>query len=495
MNANEPGHNMPTPKGVEAEETETLRLRVSKDMMRVLVDCSLDGKDFEEIAGVIVSKLRSFGIAKPPTHNVVVQWLCDQARMGGVLEGAVLVEGVPLVPPVDGVIDWAGDFFNQGFVLDESSDRVDFRNHAGQRNVKREQLLATIVAPQKGKNGRDVRGQIIRARKPKLPKIRLGCNVRVDEGSSTYYSEIDGRIRWHRNFLSVDERFEIEGDVGLDTGNISHSGSVIVHRDVLEGARLEAIGDIEVFGVVESAHVQTGGSLVVHGGITGAVGSHIIAAGGVSALYIIDANVQAGEDVVVDREIVQSTVQTRGAIYMPRGRVVGGQLVALGGIDVGQVGSAASVPTEVIAGEDYCLEGQLLSVRTRTKRTAANVEKIHATLEPLRGKVSALSDEKKAVVTKLLEQVNMMEASLRALAGEEDELRRETQERENHTVLIRNTLFSDSRIGAHGEMFVAKETHKGPVSPVKSPDGLRMQVTRRKSIEKVTGEEAQGTTT
>jgi uncharacterized protein len=484
MNASDRKNEAQTSEPPEEEQDECFRVYVSKDKMRVLLDCDTEGKELVVLAGDIISKLTTFGVARPPSEHWVASCLSQNSKNSAKLEEVVLVEGMPPIPPVDGQIVWSGDFFNTGFERDENTDRVDFRRHAGQRNVKSEQLLATIVDPIQGENGCDVLGKTIRARKPKRCRIRLGTNIRVDEDTHAHYSTIDGRIRWNNDMLSVDDLYEISGDVGLETGDFSHTGAVLIQRDVLEGARIEAVGDIEVMGVIESAHVQTSGALFVHGGITGAEGSHVVAAGGIFAHYILDADVRAGEDIVVEREIVQSTVQTLGAVHIKSGRIVGGTVTALGGVDVGQIGSAASVPTEVVAGEDYCLQGRILIVRNKIDAAKRNVSRIHATIDPLRAKLATLPEKKKEVITTLLNQLPKIEAELLALVEEEKELHRESHAKANHTILIRKYLHPESKLKTKGEYIHVHEGIDGPVKPVYTAEGVKIAATHMRDLGK-----------
>lgn len=484
----ESGTETGTPNSPALTEEDAFHLQVTKDKMAILLDCNTAGRNLPSLAEEIIARLLTFGVTTPPSAEWLAGWLKERTSENLTITKEVVVSGMPPIPPVDGHIEWGGDFFNKGYVLDEGADRVDFRSHAGQRNVKSDQLLAAVKEPRAGEHGYDVFGEEVRARKPRRRRIRAGHNVRQDVTTDTYYSEIAGRIRFVNEILSVDDHYEIKGDVGLKTGHISHAGSLRVQGDVLEGSRIEAMGDIEIMGVVEAAHIQTGGTLTVHGGITGVDGAHIIAAGGVAARYILDATVQAGDDIVVEREIVQSTVHTRGAVYVRSGRIVGGHVTALGGVDAREIGSAAQVVTEVTAGEDFCLEGQLFMVHSKVIRLKQNIARIHASIEPLRGKIAQLPPEKKQVIRTLLEQLAMMEATLAELTEEEEELREESRSRENHTILIRHKVFPEARLRVRGEVIRVQEIYTGRLRPVPTKEGIRIAMTNVRTLNRARSE-------
>ena len=61
--------------------------------------------------------------------------------------------------------------------------------------------------------------------------------------------------------------FEVDGDVDVSIGNISFVGSIIVRGTIRSGFKVEAEGDIEVWGNVEAATVQSQGNVIIRGNI------------------------------------------------------------------------------------------------------------------------------------------------------------------------------------------------------------------------------------
>lgn len=464
------------------EDGPEIRLKLSKDRMCLYLDCDATGADSRELAEAILARLIAFGVRKAPGIDRLHRWLREQVERSPRLESVPVLEGVPPVQPIDGRIDWGGDFFTPGFVVDEETGRVNFRKHAANRSVEEGQRLATVLDPVPGQNGADVTGRPLRVRRPRKQRLRAGANVHEDPDSATFYAARAGRFRLNQNTVSVDEVYEIRGDVGLKTGDISHRGAVLVHRDVLAGTRLEAVGDIDVLGVVDGAHVQTGGALHVRGGITGAAGARVIAAGGVHAKFILDAEVQSSGDVVVEREILHTQINTLGALYVPKGRVAGGRVAALGGIDVGQAGSPSSARTELVAGEDYGLEGRVEILKNQLMRLEENVKKIRGTIAPMKGKIASLPAKSKDAIRILLSKLPAMEASIESLHDEIEEERAHSRNRARPIILIRKRLFPDTHLEIHGETYHAREEAAGPVRPAMVDGHVRLVPTRMQSL-------------
>jgi uncharacterized protein (DUF342 family) len=327
------------------------KLVVSPDRMAVLLDCDTSSVDLKELVEAIRERMLRMGIAKPPDSARLLLLLTAAVEKDPTIEGLALAEGLEPVQPVDGRIEWARDFFNPGFVVDERTGKIDYRQRAAMTSVMEGDLLARLIPPLEGKAGSDVFGKPIPTAKPRHPAIRAGKNVRHDKEESVYYAAASGRIRWVDGVLTVDNIYQIRGNVGPATGHITHPGAVVVTGDVQEGYNITSLGDIEVLGVVQAAQLQTSGNLMVRGGIIGAEGQRIAVSGDIHAKFIVDARVLAGGDVYVEREIIQSHVMSRGSIKIPSGRVVGGEILALQGVVAGQVGSMASIFTTVVAGE------------------------------------------------------------------------------------------------------------------------------------------------
>ena len=143
------------------------------------------------------------GIAHAPDADALARWLREQEARGTRIEGAILVRGEAPVWPQDGTIEWGGNFFDTGFLMDEATGAVDYRRHAAQVAVKQGQFLARFIPPRPGTEGRDVFGKRIEVQRPKTPRIRAGANVCSDESGNEFYATKDGRVRFAEDKLLV----------------------------------------------------------------------------------------------------------------------------------------------------------------------------------------------------------------------------------------------------------------------------------------------------
>jgi uncharacterized protein (DUF342 family) len=452
--------------------------------MAVVVDCTLPEEDLEAFAIRLEDELRAQGISRVPPREELVAWLQQTADADRCIKGASLIEGRPPVAPVDGAVEWAANFFDSGFVFNEKTGLIDYRQRAAQQSVAEGQVLARISPPVPGQEGEDVFGKRVRVPKPKPVRLRPGENVRQDPAGTTLYAATSGRIRLDKrgawDLLAVDKVFRIPGSVGLETGNINHPGALEIGRDILEGAKVQAEGDIDVRQTVEAADVDAGGNLTVRGGLTGRVGRKIRIEGSIHARFILDADIEAGGDIVVEREIVHSIVKTRGAIMVPYGRIVGGEAVALRGFSVGQAGSPGAIPTVLIAGMDYQLERKVAEKEARISLLEETLAKIQTPLKPWLSQIEAagphaLSPEQRQAISSLLEKISEIRNDIEDLRNEVTEMRSRAEGPPNFKIEIRNVAYPETLFCVGKERLRLREEFRGSTCVVMHNEQLEIR--------------------
>jgi len=448
------------------DETAKLEVyvRVSANSLSVLVDCVVTEANVGELVDMLSSQLAALKIALPPDRDSLVSWVVGEVSAHGpVLKDAVVVKGVAPVPSVDGQIEWAGSFFDRGFVIDETTGTIDYRRRAAQHSVQPGQLLAKIKLPVPGVDGQDVFGRRIRVPQGKAAPIRTGENVRKEEPEGSLYAAAEGRVRWGGNTLSVDKVCVVEGSVGMESGNVDHPGAVEVMQDVLENASVKAKGDVEVRQVVEHADIETGGTLTVRGGISGGTTHTVVAAGSVHARYILDAHVEAGQDVVVEREVVHSSVKTRGALVMPKGRLIGGETVALHGGVIGQISSPASVPTTFVAGEDFRLSAILGEKGKALGQLNGELAQLENRTKTILGRVATLPPETQAKLDEMQKQSELLKRQIEGLNEEIQEIRQASAQETRYAVEVRTMIYPEAIFCMGRERLRVQKEIPGPV--------------------------------
>jgi uncharacterized protein len=451
-----------------------IRVQVSGDKMQVLLTCEGPVAAPAELVAQVEDALAALPFEIPPDK---ARWEPRLAAWSSQAEprDVVLLEGTPPVPPRHGRIEWIADFFSAGFVVDDTTDRVNYRKRAAQQSVEKGQLLGRIIAPVEGEDGVDALGRKIAVEKARPARARAGANVRLDEMDGALYAEATGRIRFKDGLVTVDQVVTIEGSVGLETGDIRHPGALVVRGDVEADSVIETKGDIEVMGLMEPASVTTEGSLIVHGGITGADDKRIVVGGGVRAKFIMDAVIEARGSVVVETEIVQASIRARGAVSCGRGRIVGGTITAQGGIEATQTGSEAGVPTQLTAGEDLDLADQLEACDAALADWKRQRDRICERVAPLRQRVDRLDGPVQQALGKLEQQVTQIEEQMASIEAKKRRLRAESRAQCRPQVFIYGRAHAETLLTVGEEKTRFTETVQGPLCVETFEKRLRMR--------------------
>ncbi len=378
-------------------------VRISRDQVTVMLDCPDPMADLAATAALIVGKFEELKLPEYPDQAMVQEMLQAIATPGAYLQDQPLIMGEHPVPPQDGRLEWARDFFATGWAEDAETGAVNHWEKLERRSVAADEVIARIQPPVPGTPGLNVFGKAIGVAKPQIARLRAGKGVtEVDRGGvREFRAAFAGRVRLVSGVVSVDDVYAIRGDVSLETGNIHHTGCVTIGGDVKAGALIEADGDIIVKGMLEPCTVRGGGALTVAGGIVGDVGCSIAVAGELQARYVSEATIRAGGDVKVSGEIAHSDIETLGRVLVPEGRIAGGTTTAWKGIRVGEAGASGSARTILIAGSDPTLAERVGEVRERARKALAARQRVGESIRVAGSAGPRMTEAQRAAVAAL----------------------------------------------------------------------------------------------
>ena len=139
----------------------------------------------------------------------------------------------------------------------------------------------------------------------------------------------------------------------------------------MAGFNVQASGDITVGGIVEGSRVSAGGSIIVNRGMNGNLVGSLIAGKDIHCKYMENASVQADGDIYMD-SIVNCDIFCNGKIVVKSGRgiIIGGNAVAMGGIEAKIIGNKAGRLT-VLSIEPTM---QFLRAREQTEKELENID-------------------------------------------------------------------------------------------------------------------------
>ncbi|MHB8079548.1 MAG: FapA family protein [Candidatus Krumholzibacteriia bacterium] len=450
--------------GDEQATERALTFQVTADAMRVLVSGRLPDGDPASAVAELAAALRERGLANLPDQEALLGLVRGATGPGGEVRDLEVTRGRPAEPSVDGNVIWTRDFFADGFVEDAAGG-VDFWQRRGNPSIGVNEVIATLVEPQKGADGQDVFGTKLPAAAPAPLRLRAGANVRVEPreaGRSALVATLDGRLRIASGAVTVDNVYTINGNVGLETGHIIHRGAVVVKGDLEPGSRIDAGGDCEIRGTVERAVLNVGGNLVVHGGLVGRGDAPCVVKGQMHAKYVLDAEVEVGEAMVIESEITHSIVRCRGAVEVPRGRIVSGDVAALGGVIAGVAGGEGLSRTVITAGLDHRWDAEVAAREEEARGHERNRTRIQSTVRPLLEREKSLTPQQREAATELLARAAEMETTIAELTRAAEHFAADSRARAVSRVLVLQRAHADTVFVLPEGRLVLDEEREGP---------------------------------
>ena len=286
-----------------------------------------------------------------------------------------VVKGQKPVFPVDSRIEY---LFNikplaKPKVLEDGS--VDFHTLSLFTKVSAGDVLAKLIPAVDGQPGKDIFGNVIPVKKPKIKRLKYGKNIKLSGDGLSIISEVSGNVTLTDNTVFVSDPFNVAADVDASTGDIEYDGNVYIPGTVRTGFTVKAKGDIQVDGVVEGATLIAGGNIVIKRGVQG-MGKGILKAGGdICAQFFESSTVEVEGDVIVG-SIIHSSISSNGSISVngKKGFIVGGEIICKKGIEVNSIGNKMETQTIIKVGVN-------LEVFDKIKTLVGEVAKINPEIE------------------------------------------------------------------------------------------------------------------
>lgn len=302
------------------------------------------------VYGIDVEKIREICVNKSNVYNVEIAL------------------GTPHTNGVDAEIQYLfkNESKSKPQILEDG--RVDFKNLGLIEMVKKGDVLAKKIPPTLGTVGTTVTGKNLKGKDGKDKQFKIGKNVVVSDNGLSVLADNDGKIDFDGEKLSVVNLLELKTDVGIETGNITFQGQVVVNGNVLTGYEVDCEGDLVINGVVEGAKINVTGDLTISRGIQGHDMALITCGGNLIVNFINSASVYVRGSIETGT-IMNSEVKCDGEIAVKgkKGVIVGGEVSSKCGIEAVTVGSELGISTVIKLGVDAEVMDELknLSVEVR----------------------------------------------------------------------------------------------------------------------------------
>jgi uncharacterized protein (DUF342 family) len=386
----------------------------------------------EDILAALQQQGFTFGIAQDAIEAALARGHCERLPVA---------QGIPPVPGC------AAHFKNlleerEKHLLEADENAVVlYRDLSHLLLVKQGDLLLRRIPPLPGRDGTNIKGQVVSA--PALPEIQF-----ADKNQGAVLDPLDANLRVAacagqpvitRNGALVNSMLEVN-DLDLATGNIEFDGTIRIKGDVKAGMRLKASGDVIVLGTVESAHISAGGNVAVKGGIigrpnaqAGGVGlpadtARIECGGTLQAVFLENARVKAADSIHIDFYARQCELFARNEIVVGKrgaknSHLAGGIAQATMLVKALNLGTPTGLKTLVQVGSDPYITQEIADKEVVFKRKLAELDQVqkliaHFKLNPQKAaggvgeKIEATRKQIASAIFILIEEKNELTAKL-----------------------------------------------------------------------------------
>jgi len=308
--------------------------------------------------------------------------------------------------------------------------------------------------PEPGKPGKDVFGSLLHARDGRPFELAVGENVEIDK-AGRYVSTYSGMVLFVGGELSVTDVFATRGDVNMVVGNITvEKGSVYVRGTVLSGFSVVSPANVMVDDAIENATVQAGGSVEVKGGVIMDKGGSIRARGHVQCMYAANADIRAGGDVIVAHEISNCKVFAGGKVIAMagRGKIIGGVVQAVGGVEANEIGSELGVETILYLGQEVRANEELIKRKREIEKLLSRIYASLGSDDPKAIYMRAPPSKRETIGDILKTRIQAEQELLKidqTMNAEREEMRRRTRAK----VKVYKTLYPNVVINCFGAVF------------------------------------------
>jgi uncharacterized protein (DUF342 family) len=429
-----------------------------------------EGVDAWELdAPLIRAQLEKAKVAINDQVAARIESLVQEMVAGQVSGRVLLAQGSAPVEAEDGRFEMAEDLApkrqnapEDDVAPDYESKPVDYRTWNTVRTVEADAAIGKLIAPTPGKSGIDVHGNELKPRKSARP-VLLGENVRLGDDRETVWSTAPGRVVYLDGKVQVDDVLVIAGDVDYSSGNVAATSDVHIHGTVRDLFNVHGKKAVIVDGAIEAADVRVEDHLVVRGGILGRSKGKVLVRNEVSAKFCVEANIRAGGDVRIDKEIINSQVYTDGGLLVERGSIIGGDLYARRGIVVKTLGSESAVPTVLRVGPSLEVLSRAWKIEQGINKRLEAAEYIRHLVQPLLGNVKRLSVAQKERAMELLFQAESMEAEIEKARGDLERILGEGHPPEDVFVLIHRQVWQRVSFAIGDRVAEVKTEMRGPL--------------------------------
>lgn len=439
---------------------ETCNIFVSADKMTVTARFyppSTSGRlyDYEGI----MSELRINRITHGADEQAINKFLAEREYC----KDYIIANGTPKIEGKDAFITYNFPTDNKAKPTLNEDGTVDFYNLNIFNHVHVGDVLAVLTPEDRGQDGIDVMGNVIKPRDVKRMTLSYGLNIDISEDRTKIFSKVNGHVSLYNGKVFVSDVLEVE-NADLSTGNIDYAGNVKVNGNVCSNITIKSDGDVEVKGIVEGAFIEAKGNIILATGMNGMSKGILKAGGNVIAKFLENCTVIAGGYVETD-SIMHSKVQagTEVNVASRKGFIIGGSVSATNAVNVKTLGTSMGADTNVTVGIDPAMITRMQELTKQIEQDEKNVKMLTPVLNASKLKLAQgvkLRPDQIKQLQQLAITIKTANENIASGNAELESIREIMEQSTDAHVMVTGTVFPGTTITISDESFIIKDPYK-----------------------------------
>jgi len=383
--------------------TGGIQLQVSSDFMSAFI-IKTEHFDDTVLASDIKEELLDRGIVSGIVSEEMIDGFIQSS--GFKTQAFRVAKGIR---PIQGQDAKVAFFFNTDYLkaggMDDNGN-IDFKQRGAIPLVDKGTVLAEKTPRVEARWGQNIYGDEVITEKGEDEVLRFGHGAVLSEDGLKLLAEVRGYPKYSLSgVVFVHEEYTTGGDVDYETGHIEFDGNVSVKGCIKSGFKVRGndVSTVELDGGI----VEAEGDVKVDGGINE---GQVYARGNVYAKFIHNSEIICMGDVYVQKEIVDSTVESSGSCSITNGKLISSTITAKMGVMAKTIGTEMGRPSVIKVGHDAFTQREL-------KKNKAEVARIQEEI---------FSQEAKR--DKLKEQNTLLQKQITELAHIQDRAQLERRE-------------------------------------------------------------------
>lgn len=410
----------------------------------------------EYTAALVRARLKEMnittGILDEEIRNVI-----EQKRYN---EKVKIAEGIQ---PMHGEDGWYEFMFetevdNKPKILSDGS--VDYSMYGDIPSVDEGAVVAVYHPSLDSKDGVNVFGELLVAKKGKNMAKLSGRGLLLLEDGCTYVAKYGGKITYLDGKVFIEQELVIDKDVSPATGDVTYRNNIHVRGNVTAGATvISEKGSIVVDGYVESATLKAGKDVILKNGMQGNTKGVIEADGDVSGKFFEQVNVKAGND--VNANAIMNSIVQAGQDVIVSGRfgiIIGGEIKANRQIKATIIGNTSELVNKIYAGVDSDVLAMINHCERKIQAAEVDLAKVVQGIEAI-NELIAKTDKEELKEKKLLLMRSKIEkdSELNEMEKKKGELLELYAKTNQAKVTIMKVVYPGTMISVNGMKKVVEE--------------------------------------